>query len=1112
MVRSNALTQTRTRALLSSSALLLALCLPHAAQAQVEIDDDRTAPVRTSTSGDDGGPADVTVTSTGSITLTDEGPALILDSDNALVLDGDILIEDVDNSTGVDLQGGADRSFTSSGTISVSESGVDENTDDDPFADNPFADGTGRTGILVSGASPFEGNITLETASAILVEGNQSYGINLANTPVGTGLDGDLTQGGAITLRGDEGAAIRIGSEVSGNVINDGSISVRGASSNAFDISSDIGGSLRNTGIISSSGFRFTTRPSFNPDATFDILDLDAEDLSNAGSSIEVNADIARGIELGQRFVSSTDDEGNVTETLVSTSNVSQQGSAPAILIDGNGTPISIGTVSAITDPTADDFDADLLYAFVQQGALVASGVFDDFDATALSVTDATLDGGIRNSGTMSATTFVGSEVRPIDGVDLGTGLARVIVLGDNAIADAINNDGLIIAQATEDADQVYFDSDNIPAPRTLTATAIDIGANAQVSSLVNEGTISAVLIGREGTATVIQDQSGTLTDIVNRGNINALASTNDPNEEQATNFSLVALDLSANTSGVTFLQEARADDDPDDDVEPADPFITGTVRLGSGDDSFTATAGGIIGGIDFGAGNDSLTLNDTEFAGTLTNSGGLDISVENNGVLSVVGSTPVDITSASFDETSTFRPSLDGATGQASTLQATGAISFAAGATVNPILNNLINAGSGFSSTDFTVASASNLTIGDLSALNAADDGSFLFDTVYSQVGETLVVTVDLRDAEALGLDVTQTGIASSVYNATLQALQSNSELGNEIANLGTASEFYGAYNQLLPEFAAASRQFVVANVDGAVGAVANHLDTTRRSPDKPGGAWLQEFAYFADRDLAGLSEQYRGEGFGFAGGLDTALGPFHAVGVSLGYASTEIEDVVGLDAPLEMSTILAGVYAGLQQGALSIDGFVGGGLNEFEQSRRIAVGDYRGDSFAQWDGTYINANLRAGYDIALTERFWARPIVSLDYLRLNEDAYTESGDLGVALSVDSRSSEVGAVTGLLNFGANFEGRRTWIRPSIRVGYRNEFLSDPVLTSFRFSDIPGAFAAETLSADFPTSGVLVGFSIAAGSGFSSVGFDFDSDIRDGFVRHTGRIVVRLLF
>ena len=314
------------------------------------------------------------------------------------------------------------------------------------------------------------------------------------------------------------------------------------------------------------------------------------------------------------------------------------------------------------------------------------------------------------------------------------------------------------------------------------------------------------------------------------------------------------------------------------------------------------------------------------------------------------------------------------------------------------------------------------------------------------------------------------------------------------------------------MPEFAAASRQFVVANVDGAVGAVANHLDAARRSPDKPGGAWLQEFAYFADRELAGLSEQYRGEGFGFATGLDTALGPFHAVGVSVGYASTEIEDVVGLDAPLEMNTLLAGVYAGLQQGAFSFDAYVGGGFNEFEQNRRIVVGDYRGDSVAQWDGTYLNANLRAGYEIALTERFWARPIVSLDYLRMNEDAYTESGDLGVALMVDERTSEVGSVTGLMNIGATFEGQRTWIRPSIRVGYRNEFISDPILTSFQFADITNAFAAETLSADFPSSGILVGFSLAAGSGFSSVGFDFDSDIRDGFIRHTGRIVVRLLF
>jgi hypothetical protein len=35
---------------------------------------------------------------------------------------------------------------------------------------------------------------------------------------------------------------------------------------------------------------------------------------------------------------------------------------------------------------------------------------------------------------------------------------------------------------------------------------------------------------------------------------------------------------------------------------------------------------------------------------------------------------------------------------------------------------------------------------------------------------------------------------------------------------------------------------------------------------------------------------------------------------------------------------------------------------------------------------------------------------------------------------------------------------------------------------------------------------------VAAGSVYSSIGLDLDSEIREGFIRHTGRVVVRLLF
>ena len=1074
----------------------------------VEVNDARTEAVRTSTI-DDGAPGDIVIGTGGSIVIDTPGPALVIDSSNSVTNAGTITINNVDDATGVELQGGNSGNFLNSGRISIIEDFTAENTDDDPANDTPFASGTGRRGILVSGASPFTGNITLEQASDILVEGNQSYGVDLSNTPVGTALDGDFSNAGTIELVGDDGAGVRVAGGVTGGVSNSGTISIRGGGSNGFDIDGDIG-SFFNSGSINNSALRFNERRPFNPALPFSRDELGPEDVQNAGAAVAISGDVERGVEFALRTVASEAEDGTVTQIPVGVSSVNQFGQAPAVLIDGEGTPIMIGRVAEITDPEADGFDADRLYAFINRGNLVSQGVIDEFDSTTLRVADATLEGGIRNIGTMSAETFIGAGVPDIEGVDFGTGHARVIVLGDNAVAERLENVGIIVATANEAADEIYFDRDNIPTPRPVRATAIEIGENASMESLTNEGVISAILVGRNGTATAVSDASGTLSEIVNRGGLGATGNTNDPDDVAETDFTLIALDLSANTSGVSILQERSEDPDPDDGIDPPIPAISGDILLGSGNDSIVSTAGTIRGDIAFGAGDDVFSLDDSGYDGRITNAGGLAITAANNSVLALQGTDAVSITSASFDETSIFAPTIDGATGQASTLQATGAISFAAGSVINPRLNNLLSTDG--SATQFELASAGELTVGDLDALNAADDGTFLFDTEFSQVGDTLVVTVDLRNAEQLGLDVTQTGVQSSVFDATLQALQANGVLGNELANLDTASEFYAAYNQLLPEFAAASRQFVLANTDGAVGAVANHLDSARRSPDKPGGAWLQEFAYFADRDLAGLSEQYRGEGFGFAAGLDRAIGPFHAVGVNVGFASTEIEDVVGVDEPMDVTTLLAGVYAGFQSGDLGIDAYFGGGYNSFEQNRRVSIGEFTGDSSGDWNGTHLNASLRAGYDIAVGERFWIRPVASLDYLRLSEGAYVEDGDFGVALAVDDRSSDLGSVSGLLNFGMNFEGKRTWIRPSIRVGYRNEFLSDPILTSYRFSGVENALLANTQSADFPNSGVLIGFSVAAGSGFSSVGFDFDSDIRDGFVRHTGRLVVRLLF
>ena len=1068
----------------------LALALPTLSWAQTEVTDERTETLRTSETGD------LTIATGGAVRPT-SGGGIVVDSDNDLTVSGTVEIDDRNDVTGIEVQTGNSGDITINGTVRLQEDFNPEDTDDDGIADGRFAQGSGRTGILISGASTFTGNITSGSGSSIQVEGNDSAGLRLAE---GATLDGNVTLRGNVNVIGDRSTAVALAGTVTGDVDLRGNITAQGEGAQAVTVSQDMAGSFESAATISNSGYRFPTRP-----AAFVTERLDEDDLRQGGSAVQISGNVAGGIFFRQVEEERLDDDGNPVLDedgnpiidLVARSSVTQAGSAPAILIDGEGTPLAIGIVAEITDVTDPDFDPELQFAFINQGDLVAQGVYDDVDATVFEARGVTFEGGIANSGAMSAFTIRSGDDGTAD-ADGFTARARVIVLGSETIAERLNNSGIISATVSEAGDTIFADRNAIIPARALEAVAIDIAADAELTELVNSGTITAILTGRQGTGIVVRDASGTLSTITNTGVIAALGLSSDALGESDTDFNLVALDLSANTVGVTLVQE----DNPDSDLAPR---IDGRILLGSGDDTVTVTQGEILGGIDFGDGEDVFTLAGAEFEGSLTDSDGTLVLSVSDSTITLRGSQPVNVRTASLDAGTVFRPSIDGQAGTASALVASDTLSIADGARISPFLESIVGLNGGLSR--FAIAQGGTLNVdGDVSSL-LADFSPFLYDTSFEldEATGTLFVDLQLRSTDQLGLD----GVQSSAFDATFEALGLNNDLAAAIINIENGEVFNAAYNQLLPEFAAAARQFVLANVDGAVGAVGSHLDAARRGQAQPGGLWFQEFAYFADRSRAGFSEQYRGQGFGFTGGFDTALGPFHAVGVNVGFASTEIEDTVGIDEPLDVVTAQLGAYAGYETGRLGVDAYAGYGFNFFDSNRLVEIGSFSGTAEGDWNGSHINASLRAGYDLPISGRFWARPTVSLDYLRLSEDGYTETGTPGVALALDDRDVDVAAVSAILNLGAEFEGKRTWVRPSLRIGYRNEFAGD-ITTSGTFSGLTTPFLLT--AEEFPEQGLLVGFSIAAGSQYSSFGFDLDSDIRDGFIRHTGRVVVRILF
>ena len=90
-----------------------------------------------------------------------------------------------------------------------------------------------------------------------------------------------------------------------------------------------------------------------------------------------------------------------------------------------------------------------------------------------------------------------------------------------------------------------------------------------------------------------------------------------------------------------------------------------------------------------------------------------------------------------------------------------------------------------------------------------------------------------------------------------------------------------------------------------------------------------------------------------------------------------------------------------------------------------------------ANWTGDFIDGHLGVAYEVKLFGPYYARPEVSLDYLRCTRTAIRRTGagasfNLAVAPQDDTQFSG----QGLMVLGRQW-GRTSWFRTELRLGYR---------------------------------------------------------------------------
>lgn len=1042
----------------------------------------KTAPIQTSTIKA-GAPDSIDIAAAGSVELTG-GTAVTMDSSNAVSNAGKIVVNPAGNAnggTGIAVLAGTTGDVVNTGTITIDEPYVATDTDNDGDLDGPFAVGSGRYGIRTMGDHAGK----LVNSGTITVEGNDSAGIALGGT-----LNGAFTHDGKTTVVGDRSVGVDARA-INGNVRLAGTVTATGKDAVGARFAGDVTGAMVVQGTIGATGYRNTTAPS-------DTSKLDADDLLQGGSALVIEGNVTGGIVLAvppkdTNPSNADEDADGIEDTKEGSARVVTYGAAPAMVIGATDHAIAIGPVAG----TASGYGLQI------EGAIEGNGVYAGVDGNGLVIAGrggaVSVANGIGVSGSVTATSNGGD--------------ATALRLGSGASTPVLSNSGTIGAATTSVAG--------------AEARALVVDAGASLPTIRNSGTIKAVA-GENGSATAIVDHSGSVSLIENSGTISATGAKADSGRN-------VAIDLSASTGGVTIRQTAVAADiapptivgdvllgSGNDVVDLADGTLNGSIRFGGGANALSLSGDAVqtgnvtfgagndsmalagtakfIGAADFGGGADSLTLGGTAlFRGTLANAGGLAVTV-NGGMLDVAK--PATVASLAVGSAGTLVVTLDKAAGQGTAYTVAGAASFAQGSKLAVRLADIDTAvGS------YTVVSAGSVTgANNLTADTSAVPFLFKASLASDAPANAIVVNVTRRAASELGLNRSQ----SAAYDAVFAALGKDEAVEGAFLGITEGTQFRNTVAAMLPDHAGGTFEGVSQGVRAL----------TRAMLDPRGPlAYSGKLSVYASMNAWGSDKRasdsaafnLTGYGLSVMGEYQTGLGAFSLSGAYLWNRFTQN----GLSTNRSDSFEVAAGWRGTWD---TVSAFARASLGkaDFRNKRRFTGNDagtlVDRTITGKWNGTFTS--LAAGVSAeGGTVHFFYRPSVSVDYIRLKEDGYSDTGGGdALDLTVDGRKSSELGVNGGLTLGVDFYGNAkrddNWLRLETEGGWRQILSGGIGATTARFKG-GNAFTLEGEDADSGwysrlrllggMSGLTLGGELGAEHRYDKVALSLRGTMRIGF-------------
>jgi outer membrane autotransporter protein len=286
-------------------------------------------------------------------------------------------------------------------------------------------------------------------------------------------------------------------------------------------------------------------------------------------------------------------------------------------------------------------------------------------------------------------------------------------------------------------------------------------------------------------------------------------------------------------------------------------------------------------------------------------------------------------------------------------------------------------------------------------------------------------------------------------------------------------------------------------------------HADDAMAVPAWWRDFWGTAFGRWGDQDGEDGYTGFDYDILGVALGFDRPVNEHLLLGVSAAYTDTDVDQDKGRgDGDIE--GWIASFYGNYSFDRAYVDATLSYGQNDYDARREVRVGTIKRTARSDHDGDVFAASLGSGYPISREDTV-LEPFGRLQYIRLDEDAFTETGADSVNQRISSRdtdslTSEIG-----LRVGRVYRKAAGRLITDASVAWLHDFDIDDRTITTRYTGSPASsfsIPGQDVERNGVTLGLGVGFETKKGI---STSLNYNGEFRDGFSAHgvIGRVSYR---